>query len=437
MTISLTHYRDGIPGATVTPMPGLAAGEMGAWLAAAGILRMTARADAAAGLYWDGPVPCLVTGSQFPLSHIADQAGFTPVVTAWQAGGGWGAKDKTPRERIAALRGSRSPRLAAYRAAIVAADRVLAAHPDSDKLTLVRELRNWLPDEALPWLDAAVPLRSEHGDPGTLTVGFAPLAGTGGNDGRWDLSTTCAAAVLALDPDRDSGPAAGRRRAWLDDLAGGTESTGLLEMSSGPYWPAAAAAGLANPWAVVLMAEGLCVFGDGGHIGVFEDRHQPWTASLGPDAAEPGWGEAWLPMWDQPMTMSEVRVVLAGPLPSWRGRPAATAAGMYASLRSAGWPAGITGYTRYGLVRRRGLAHVAVPLDVVTPQALPPEEWLGVKAAAARARVAERTWTGYVARGQAPQPRHNPRTGRPEWLATTVDAWLRLRPGQGARTDLD
>src|SRR5205823_6653250 len=34
-----------------------------------------------------------------------------------------------------------------------------------------------------------------------------------------------------------------------------------------------------------------------------------------------------------------------------------------------------------------------------------------------------RTWTGYVARGQGPQPdRRDTRTGRPGWAATTVDA---------------
>lgn len=137
------------------------------------------------------------------------------------------------------------------------------------------------------------------------------------------------------------------------------------------------------------------------------------------------------------MTMAEVTTILAGPLPAWRGRPAATAAAMYAALRTRGWPGGITGYARYGLVRRRGLAHVAVLLDIVTPAALPAEEWLGAAAAAARAGIEERTWTGYVARRQGPAPgRRNPGTGRAEWLATAVDAWLALRPGPGTRTDI-
>jgi hypothetical protein len=74
----------------------------------------------------------------------------------------------------------------------------------------------------------------------------------------------------------------------------------------------------------------------------------------------------------------------------------------------------------------------------VTAQELPEGEWLGARQAAERAGVAERTWTGYVARGQAPQHgRRNPETGKKEWTTAAVDAWLGSRPGPGARRDLE
>lgn len=63
--------------------------------------------------------------------------------------------------------------------------------------------------------------------------------------------------------------------------------------------------------------------------------------------------------------------------------------------------------------------------------------WLSAQEAAARAGVAWKTWTAYAARGQAPRHgRRNPGTGRPEWRAEAVDAWLASRPGRGARRDL-
>jgi predicted DNA-binding transcriptional regulator AlpA len=63
--------------------------------------------------------------------------------------------------------------------------------------------------------------------------------------------------------------------------------------------------------------------------------------------------------------------------------------------------------------------------------------WLGVAEIAERAGVKPQTWTGYVNRGHAPQAgRRSPETGRREWLESVIDAWLRERPGAGARTDL-
>jgi hypothetical protein len=57
--------------------------------------------------------------------------------------------------------------------------------------------------------------------------------------------------------------------------------------------------------------------------------------------------------------------------------------------------------------------------------------------AAVRAGIAVKTWTSYVARGQAPLPdERDLKTGNALWQPETVDRWLATRPGQGARTDL-
>jgi hypothetical protein len=145
-----------------------------------------------------------------------------------------------------------------------------------------------------------------------------------------------------------------------------------------------------------------------------------------------------LPIWDQPLSMSEAALVLGGPQPRWRGGSALSPAQMYASLQAGGWPPGVTGFARYGLAMRRGRAHVAVPLDAAMAGRLPAEEWLQAREAAGRAGVGWSTWRSYVATGHAPQhDRRNPKTGRAEWAATTVNAWLATRPGQGIRTDLD
>lgn len=53
--------------------------------------------------------------------------------------------------------------------------------------------------------------------------------------------------------------------------------------------------------------------------------------------------------------------------------------------------------------------------------------------AAALAGVKVKTFFGYVARGQAPEPvRHVGRT--PLWDASKIEEWVATRPGKGART---
>lgn len=427
---------------TELPMPGLHLGPMGAWLAAVGILRVLHRADPDAQLWWEDLVPVVGTSLGVPEREIADRMVFSPVVTCWQSGGGWGDKDQQPVLRLEMLRQAESPRLRRMRETIVAADSVVSRVAGRDKTTVVRELRNWLPEPALPWLDVAVPLRDDP-QVNAVTVGWAPLAGTGGNDGRWDLSTNYHAAILALAPEAATDPAevatdqkVVHRRGLLADLLEGTQYQPLEQMSGGPYWPQPAGAKpLLNPWAMVLSTEGLLAFGDQ-LLRVVHDRHQPWTTAVMaaptlPD--EPGRGEVWLPLWAVPMTLPEVQLILAGPWPQWRSRPARRPAEMYAALHHGGFPPGVTGVARFGLARRHGRLHHAVPLDIMAPQ-LPPPRMLTAAQAAAKAGVAESTWTSYVARDQAPtHDDRDPETGEKRWWEGTVDMYLATRPGRGIR----
>ncbi|OZD55868.1 transcriptional regulator [Rhodococcus sp. 06-1474-1B] len=49
--------------------------------------------------------------------------------------------------------------------------------------------------------------------------------------------------------------------------------------------------------------------------------------------------------------------------------------------------------------------------------------------------ISTKTWSSYVARGQAPKPaRHLSRT--PLYAREDIEQWITDRPGSGARTDL-
>lgn len=398
-------------------LPGLAVGPMGAWLAAVGLLRAVHRADPEATLSMpqQNGAPVLRTTLDGLADWLADQHVFSPVVTPWQSGGGWGAKDVAPAARVAVLRSAGPGRLARLRAAVEAADAVVGRADRWAKPRLVQELRSWLPDDAVPWLDVAVPLH--YGTSGVPHVAWAPLAGTHGNDARWDVSTNYHAAVLAVTGDRTGRHA----RQSADDLLDGTEHERLMEASGGPYWPAAG--GLLNPWAMVLTVEGLLAFG-GARTRVWADDRQPWTTRQQPagrGTQERGLGEAWLPLWDQPLSMTEVTSLLGGPWP--RGEALVRETFVPGDV-----PRGVTGYARYGLLQRKGRSHIAVPLATQPAPPAPPV-WLSETDAHWRAGVPTvGLWRAWVASGRAPAPDRVTKGGR-EWLATTVEAY---RAGSGS-----
>jgi hypothetical protein len=73
---------------------------------------------------------------------------------------------------------------------------------------------------------------------------------------------------------------------------------------------------------------------------------------------------------------------------------------------------------------------------------MPADPLLSNAEAAARAGMKTRSWRSAVSRGYAP-PADEPdletpqMERQPRWKASTVDAWLAERPGQGHRSDLD
>ena len=73
------------------------------------------------------------------------------------------------------------------------------------KPSLLRLCRNILPDDAIAWLDAVFVLTGD-------TVKFAPILGTGGNDGNFDMTENFAKKLdmLLNDKMRDSS------RRWLE-----------------------------------------------------------------------------------------------------------------------------------------------------------------------------------------------------------------------------
>ena len=355
--------------------PGLRPEPLASYLAGLGLIRMVGdQADLNATAAWAADGLAVTTTVEDVAAWLADSYVPTPVLSPWNNGSGFGAKDKEPLVRLEALREHTSPRVAPFREAITIAEAAVRDARDQgwadDKKGLVLEFRNRCPEELLPWIDAAVVLAGDD------TV-FPPLLGTGGNDGRLDFSTNFHQSLLdVIDTPRSA--------AMARDLLNGTETEQLANAPIGQFDPGSAggpgsskfgsATTLVNPWGYVLLVEGALLFASSA-----ARRNQfaagraaiPFTVFGSPDGSDSGAageesrGEIWAPLWREDCTLPEIRQLFAEARASWRGRPARRAADFYAATRTLGATRGVSTFTRFGLQRRNGLAFAAVPLDRV------------------------------------------------------------------------
>jgi len=351
-------------------LPGLRPEPLASYLAGLGLIRVAgeqADPDAAAAWTPDGLV--ITSSVQDLAAWLAESYVPAPVLSPWNNGSGFGAKDKEPLRVLETIRKHPSPRFAPLQAAIPVAQEITGrGYPD--KKSLVLAFRNRCPEAVLPWIDAAVVLTGQ--DPV-----FPPLLGTGGNDGRLDFSTNFHQRLLDVIGTPDS-------LAMARDLLTGTESQKLANAAIGQFDPASAggpasskfgaATSLVNPWEYVLFVEGALLFAASP-----VRRNQfaagraamPFTVAASPDgstsgaAGEESRGEVWAPLWPAELTLSEIRQLFAEARASWQGRQARRATDFYAATRTLGVARGISAFTRYGLQRRNGLAFAAVPLDRV------------------------------------------------------------------------
>jgi CRISPR-associated protein Csx17 len=347
------------------------------YLSALGVHRAIDLVEPGVAGCWTGPGRYALDTDTDLTAYLLDVWHPPPLVSPWNGGSGWWPGDNT--EGIEWIRDSQAPRLATYRATIAATEAVIArlglvAKPaKEDKPALVAALRAHLPDDALLWLDAAVP---SHGD---RTFGFNPLLGTGGNNGRWEMSRNYMAALrLVLDKLKP-----GRSRALLHNALY-REPAELVPMSCGHL--STSDEGFENPWSLVLACEGALMFAASAH------RRLEWQPKrpIGPftahssragyqDADEDVLGEIWTPFWGRPRTVRELTHVLGagevsvhtrgavsagravdGPDHTHRVRHALSGLDYMRATGEGGYSPLVDSLDRWIIVRRSGQAYRAV-----------------------------------------------------------------------------
>ncbi|CBE69811.1 conserved protein of unknown function [Candidatus Methylomirabilis oxygeniifera] len=306
----------------------------------------------------------------------------TPIVAPWAGGSGFFRKDN--KKAVEALGKSKTPRIRLYAKviqsiqAIIEEEKIGDKPKKGDKTRLIRRYRRELPDDVIGWMDAAMVLWQDG-------QGFAPLLGTGGNDGRFDFSQNFMLRLVTLGI-HNAGPDS-RAARWLDNALFGDPIAGLTAAAVGQFAPGRAGGPNAtqgmqgdatdNPWDFVLMIEGALLLGGAAvrRLGVGLDSKSafPFTvrssmagfASSSDSDAATGRGEIWLPLWSRPARLAELRVLFGEGRAEVTGRQARDGVDFVRAVASLGVDRGVQQFIRLSFLKRSGKAFLAAPLGRV------------------------------------------------------------------------
>lgn len=363
----------------VHQLTGCAPAPLADYLKALAVLRLVAeQVDPNARALWRGDTFVLAT--RFDRHDLVDfflrAYQPTPLVAPWNGGSGFYPKDT--KEGINAIATSAHQRFADYRRTIELCRDLVRdcdqAPKEDDKLALVRECRARFRGSCAAWLNAALVI--------TERLSFPALLGTGGNDGRLDFTNNQMQRLVELispvtgEPRADAAP-------LLEAALWHVPTAGLQSKAIGQFLPGAAGGAnstagysgdsLINPWDFVLMLEGAVLLqvaavrrldaaGLPQASAPFAVRPQAGGYASASAADESARGEQWMPLWDAPATLAEVRALFAeGRLQTGRRRARRALDAARAVVRL-GTARGVREFVRYGFIERNGQANLAVPL---------------------------------------------------------------------------
>lgn len=352
------------------------------YLKALGILRLVGeQKDPVARGWWREDVFWLRSklDSGALIEFLLEEYRPTPIVAPWAGGSGFFGRDN--KEAVEALSKSESPRTKEYAQTIrlvwrvIKEEGILGKPKDEEKSRLIRIFRNRLPDSVVPWIDAAMVLAQDGQT-------FAPLLGTGGNDGRLDFTQNFMQRIVKLG--LHAGPPVGdESRSWLANALY-AKSTRLTTASVGQFSPgrvggANATQGMErgsidNPWDFVLMLEGAIMLAGAAvrRLGATENSRAsfPFTVravaagfdSSGSSDEAGSRGELWLPTWRRPSTALEIARLFGESRVEVSGRPARDGTDFARAVAGLGIDRGLTDFTRFAFLKRSGKAFLATPI---------------------------------------------------------------------------
>ena len=394
------------------PLPGCAPVPLAHYLKALGVLRLVSEQcpDSGATGHWQGNTFVLTStlDREALLKFFLEAYRPTPIIAPWNGGGGFFYREEKSKEKelatgklkktgvrnqptaatraIDCIADSSSKRLSNYSATVDVARQIIRklglheAPKDEQKAEALTLFRNSLSDAAVKAFDTSIVL-TEGG------AAYPPLMGTGGTDGNLDFTCNFVQRLLDVIEPQSGNPQA-RSECWLISALFSDASAGVTaDAAIGQFFPSASGgvnatsgfdgASAVNPWDFILMIEGALMFaasavkrlessGTGQLAYPFSVRSVGvgYGSSTTSDEGDSR-GEIWLPIWEQPSSLSELQAVFCEGRSQVNGRPAKNAVDFARAVASLGVDRGIANFQRYAFLKRNGKNYFATPLDRV------------------------------------------------------------------------
>ncbi|MBX3120926.1 MAG: type I-U CRISPR-associated protein Csx17 [Fimbriimonadaceae bacterium] len=374
------------------PLPGCTPTPLASYLKALAVLRLVAEAgtegggDPDATGFWRDDVFVLRTKltKEELRAFFLERYRPTPLIAPWGARSGFfgGSSEKTAREALSTISNSDGGRLESYRSTINAVRDLLSRHgfdekaSDEKKVELLNLCRAELPDHILPWLDACYVLTSDGRK-------FPPLLGTGGNEGSGSYVSGFAQQVVACIVTRRHDHAL--ESALLGIAAPDVHS----DQTPGHFSPQGsggvnASTGFEgdvqlNAWDYLLCLEGTLFFASAA-----TRKHEfnapqinfpfvvaPSAAGHGsymiaeerPKQAKRQVMEVWLPLWERPVGLGELKTMFSEGRATLGARTIANGLDFTRALTGLGIDRGLTSFQRFAFLMRNGQSFFATALD--------------------------------------------------------------------------
>ena len=361
------------------------------YLKALGLLRIISKKDPSITACWENNNLILDTemSKEEIIEYLSTKYGPTPVISPW-------SYDKFQRTRTSLQDLIKSERFRSYNETLTRIDHIFEkfrvickldeitkADVDHNKELLLKLCRNYLPNDVIPWLDAVYVT-------GVDKPHFAPILGSGANDGNFDISENFVKHIIkVLSMNKES---VIESKKWLESALFGNivnleKMTTVGHNTDGTGGPNSGVVGfkgksLSNPWDYILMIEGTILFA--GNLSKHLSSNNtdkavfPFTANTsnvgyaaasindsdeGKDA--PSRGELWLPIWESPATYKEIKHIFNEGRIQLGKKPAKTGTEFARAIITLGVERGISKFQRYCILKRKGKAHLTIDAGMI------------------------------------------------------------------------